>query len=719
MLSIETFTGSPYQNIRSELAGSKSLDTAKPKTLSMRLMFALHECCTLCSLLESGGRFRRADNISEFLKSLTSLNITSFFVRRPSFLLQERLVEPVECALVADICSVLLPGTPLDPLDPPSKSPASAAPFLEGFPVTHPRKAPASLGYSLDVRTEGDVRIRLQKSGLEEAQRRWGKKEVAEGESLGAGEEGSARMESRVQQGGESCAQKVVEGDAKSGEQMVMGDPASDVAHGNPAIVLRNDSPVPLHFGQLDTDEALLVCPGGALSYTWAAPPVLVPGAKRKLRVRIAAPSVGEARNDVGPASSWSEAFSLKASDSDGVGRRVVIDGRGVAQLVVKICKGEKGEWNVTVSPGLRFVNRTAGALSIRYRGLLPGGRSDQAELNDGVELMNPRQTRSPSKRDQHAEPKGVEEVEKAGGGNKLQKRSSRNQFASQWHTGERILTIPPTGGKVPGVGVLLVTPRDSDVSGDVSDDERHVAPSVSVLLGSTAEREEAQSEGAIWSPWLGLDNPPQGSPSLHLLTVDTQSTPVRGVQRGLPSVWCQVVSSPEGRLTLTVWPLFMAYNGLHRSVDLRVGEDGFESVSVRISEQEEVPLRALTSGVDSVAFRLAAEGGNSSGTIAALESNQERFGLADERGLPGTDGAATEKELIEGGSGTDIEVGAWSVPLMLAAGASVPGAGGVLESGTIGEDFRIPSLGAVRHLALNGEEKVRLHSHAERWDAT
>jgi hypothetical protein len=650
----------------------------------------------------------------------------------------------VECALVADICSALLPGTPpLPETDPPLNS-ASAAALLEGLCVGHPRKPPSWVGYSLDVQTKGDVRLRLQESLFEEAQRRYrgssqktgassetgpgggdslsGGKERSWGEGKWLGENG-LQLENETGRG-KGAEPQLLEEKKRKG-RLGEDDVGVYTLRSNPAIVLRNQSPVGLHVGQLGTDEAVFIPAGGEVPYTWKLPPTLVPGAKKKLRVRIAAPfvdraGVGSGGKSVPPASSWCEGFSVRASC--GFVRRVGVEGRGYAPLVVKICKGGGGRWDVSVSGGLRFLNQMAGHLSIKYRGLLLGRASKAQGIESGVELLPPpgKDGKMTVDEDEYLMMTCVQQLKEGKavlGGNGLKERAAREGNARLWCSGECILTVPPTGA----ADVLLVIQQAGDIDDDVSDDGSGCqVAAVSVLLGSTAEQEEAQSEGAIWSPWLELVVPRDGEQAVQLLTFDTNSTPVRGVQRGLPSLWCQLSASMGGRLIVTVWPLFMAYNGLHRSVEMRVGEDGFESVSVLVKEQEEVPLGSMTSGLDSVAFRLSQEVESSDGreNKASDEGNNgSDSGLTDLNQLStlGFKGQIVTEEEIQGGrSALDTGGGPWSAPLLLMAEASGLEAGGFMgKSGSdrLGEAWRIPSVGAVRHLALAGPsegDKVR-----------
>jgi hypothetical protein len=610
--------------------------------------------------------------------------------------------------------------------------------------VGHSRKPPSWVGYALDVQTKGDVRLRLQEALLEEAQRRYrgitqksgagSETGAGGGDLLGGGKErswgqgkrsGENDLQLEKETGGGKGAEPQLLEEKKGGGRLREDNMSVGAVRSNSAIVLRNESPVGLHIGQLGTDEAVLIPAGGEVPYTWKVPPSLVPGAKKKLRVRIAAPSgdsagVGSGGKSVPPASSWCEGFSVRASC--GFVRRVGIERRGYAPLVVKICKGGGGQWDVSVSGGLRFLNQTAGVLSIKYRGLLLGGASKAQGRESGVELLPPpgkdgKKTGNDDKHLMVTRVQQLKEGEAVPGGNELKERTSREGNVRLWCRGERILTVPPTRA----ADVLLVMQQAGDINDDVSDDGSSCqVAAVSVLLGSTAEQEEAQSEGAIWSPWLELVAPQDGEQAVQLLTFDSKSTPVRGVQRGLPSLWCQLSAATGGGLTVTVWPLFMAYNGLHRSVEMRVGEDGFESVSVLVKEREEVPLGSMTSGLDSVAFRLSQEGESSDGRenkASDEENSGSDSGVTDltQFGTSGIRGQIVTGEEIQGGrSSLDTGGGAWSAPLLLMAEASGLETGGFTgKSGSdkVGEAWRIPWVGAVRHLALAGPsegEKVR-----------
>ncbi len=576
-------------------------------------------------------------------------------LRRQSFAVQERLVEPVECALVADICSVIVPGRCLLPQYDSPPPLTAAADLLQGLSVGHPRTPPPSLGYSLDVRTTGSVCVRLQEALLEEAKRQYGK----EPKTAGIASKESDEVKDRSGSAKQSTLPET-EG------QVDKKEPESKLKS-TPSILLRNETPVALRIGQLNTDEALLLFPGDAIPYTWKHPPGLVPGARKRLRVQFVKVD-GSGIQKCSAASSWSDGFSLRPSD--GFVRSVQIGSKGFVSLILRVCEGRGGSRELSVRGGLRFLNRTAGVLAIKYRGLMLD--DNRATTLNEVRLGPIPKRNVPEEVGVAEAPSGI-------------KTPSNTDGAGHWHRGERFLTVPSREAEC---DALLVVSAARDVSSDdVSNDEDCQVAAVSVLLGLTAEQEEAQPEAAIWSPWLHLDSPGAGDSSIHLLTVDTKSTPVRGVQRGLPCVWCQVTAG--GPLTVTVWPLFMVYNGLDRALEIRVGEEGFETVNCTVKEREEVPLVASTSGVDSVSFRFTPTDfacGKSSAGPLKIRNNME----AD---------------------GSDASGGVWSAPLLLSTEAPDLRTG-KLASTALGNVSHIPPIGSVCQVVLRGsgpEARVRL----------
>ncbi|KAK9844032.1 hypothetical protein WJX81_002459 [Elliptochloris bilobata] len=140
-------------------------------------------------------------------------------------------------------------------------------------------------------------------------------------------------------------------------------------------IVVENGCPEALEFGQVGTEEAILLQPGAHVPYHWRAHPALLPGACRRLRLRSVngngkrgmhsggaskAPPA-EPAHAHGPAvNRWSEGFEAVAHSAC----RVAMAWRDglSAHVAVAVTKAHL-QWRVALRPGVRVSNGTGAPL--------------------------------------------------------------------------------------------------------------------------------------------------------------------------------------------------------------------------------------------------------------------------------------------------------------------------------------------------------------------
>ncbi|CAL8468704.1 g8244 [Coccomyxa elongata] len=300
-----------------------------------------------------------------------------------STLTDERLLEPICMGALVEVCNEprLLSST-LIGSDVPE--PGSAA--FDASPLDA-RAPPQHAGTYIRIRmTDGPVCLRLTELSMQQLRRMT----MCAAQSLlklQAHSQHRTLAEQQNSQPSSSSAHNSATAQHPCAQQTIRRS-ALTTMRDNACMLLRNRSPVDLCFGQLGTDEQIMLASGSEVGYNWHSAPGLNPNAKKLLHVTSRAaiassgPQPGKQGNSRGanraviqqeglkPAHDsradvqWSEAFEGMAESTAIVSIPVQ---NGVQALLSVQTRQVGSSWQILLQPSHVLINKTAVPLQLCF----------------------------------------------------------------------------------------------------------------------------------------------------------------------------------------------------------------------------------------------------------------------------------------------------------------------------------------------------------------